>query len=114
MSSSSSGTGSAKENPFSVTIRVETDLMPYTGIFAVLLFWYQQKVFVDTTNNSDSVHSEVTIHLCGRPEIQGCQAIDETFMIPRLGPHDTDTRTFQYKRKVNCRYLFSPEIVSYR
>jgi hypothetical protein len=114
MISELSGTGSERGSPFSVTVRIGTELRPYVGIFAVLLFWYQQTVSIDTTNNSDTVYNEITIHLRGRPEMQGCDAIDETFMIPRLAPHDSDMRTFWYKRKIDCRYSFFPEVVSYR
>jgi hypothetical protein len=114
MSPSSSGTGPGREHPFSVTTRIETEMRPYVAIFAVLLFWYQQTVSVDTTNDSDSVRSEVTIHLRGTPEMPGCHAIDEIFIIPRLAPHDTETRIFRYRRKLDCPYSFLTEVVSYR
>jgi hypothetical protein len=114
MSFELSGTGSGREDPFSVTTRIETEIRPYVGIFAVLLFWYQQTVSIDTTNKSDTDYNEITIHLRGRPEMPGCVAIDETFVIPRLAPHDSDTRTFRYKRKIDCRYSLFPEVISYR
>jgi hypothetical protein len=114
MSSSSSGTGSGREKPFSVTVRIENEIRPYVGVFAVLLFWYQQKVFVDITNNSDAVVNEITLHLHGQSVMPGCEPVDETFVIPRLAPHDTDTRVFLYKRKVDCPYSFSTEVVSFR
>jgi hypothetical protein len=114
MSSELSGTGSGRENPFSVTVRIETELRPYVGIFAVLLFWYQQRVSVDTTNNTEAAFYEIMIYLRGRPEMPGCEEVEETFVIPRLVPHDTDTRVFLYKRKVDCPYSFSTEVVSFR
>ena len=114
MSTGLSGTGSGREGPFSVTVRIESELRPYVGIFAVLLFWYRQTLSIETTNNSDTAYNDITIHLRGRPEMQGCEVIDETFMIPRLAPHDTDTRTFRYKRKIDCPYSFSTEVVSFR
>ena len=114
MNAELSGSGSGREGPFSVTVRIETELRPYVGIFAVLLFWYRQTVSIDTTNNSDRIYTEITIHLRGRPEMQECEVIDVTFTIPRLASHDTDTRTFGYKRKIDCRYSFFSEVVSYR
>ena len=106
--------GHERENPFSVTVRIETEVLPYVGIFAVLLFWYRQTVSIDTTSNSDAVHNEITIKIHGTPEMPECDAIDETFVIPRLAPHDTDTRKFRYKRKMDCRYSVLSEVVSYR
>jgi hypothetical protein len=114
MSPPLSGSGYGEENSISVTVRTETELRPYVGIFAVLLFWYLQKVSVDTTNNSDTVFSEITIRFRGKPDSDGCEPIDEKFVIPRLGPHDTDTRVFRYKRKADCPYSFSTEVVSSR
>lgn len=104
----------AREDSFSITVRIGTEVRPYVGIFAVFLFWYQQTVYVDTTNNSDTVHNDITIHLRGVPETAGCEAIDETYVIPRLAPNDTETRVFRYKRKTDCQYSFSPDVVSYR
>jgi hypothetical protein len=110
----SPGSGYNEEKSLSVTVRTETDLRPYVGVFAVLLFWYRQKVSVDTTNYSGTVFNDIMVHFRGEPEMNGCDPIDEMFVIPFLAPHDTDTRVFSYKRKVDCAYSFSAEVVSYR
>lgn len=103
-----------KKDPFSITVRVDTEVRPYVGIFAVFLFWYQQTVSVDATNNSARTYRDITVHLQGMPETQGCDTIDETYVIPLLAPNDRETRVFRYKRQTNCQYLFSTDIISCR
>lgn len=100
-------------SPFSITVRIDTTVQPYVALFAVLLFWYLKKVTITVTNTSTAPHLAVSIRLSGSTGSADCPGIEETYVIPRLGPHDTDTRTFSYKRKQDCSYLLSGEIVSY-
>jgi hypothetical protein len=100
--------------PFSITTRTETEIRPYVGVSAVFLYWYLKIVSVAITNNSDASHSLIHVRLNGMSGISECGAIQETFVIPFLGPHDSDTRVFHYKHKMDCPYDLTGEIVSYQ
>jgi hypothetical protein len=100
--------------PFSITTGIETEIRPYVAVSAVFLFWYLKIVSIAITNDSDEPHSTITVRLTGSSEVPGCEAIEETFIVPYLGSHDTDTRVFQYQHKQDCPYALSGEIVSYQ
>lgn len=100
--------------PFSINTGIETEVRPYVAVSAVFLFWYLKIVSIAITNDSAVPHSTITVHLTGFSEAQGCQPIEETYVVPYLGPHDTDTRTFRYKHKQDCMYSLSGEIISYQ
>jgi hypothetical protein len=100
--------------PFSITTRIETEIRPYVGVSAVFLYWYLKIVSVAITNDSDVPHSSIHVHLKGVSGVPECEAIEETFIIPFLGPHDTDTRVFRSRHKMDCPYDLSGEIISYQ
>jgi hypothetical protein len=98
--------------PFIIRTEIETEVRPYVAVSAVFLYWYLKIVSIGITNDSDVPHSNVTVRLSG--EAQECEAIDETFVVPFLGPHDTVTRVFRYQRKQDCPYILSGEILSFQ
>jgi hypothetical protein len=100
--------------PFSVTTGIETEIRPYVGVSAVFLYWYLRIVSISVTNDSEEPRTAITVRLAGSPGVPECEAIEETFVIPFLGPHDTDTRVFRYQQKMDCPYDLKGEIVSYR
>jgi len=99
--------------PFSITTGIETEIRSYVAVSAVFLYWYLKIISIAITNNSDEPHSMITVRLTGSSEVPGCDTIEETFVVPYLGPHDTDTRVFQYQHKQDCPYALSGKIVSY-
>jgi hypothetical protein len=100
--------------PFFITTGIETEIRPYVGISSMFLYWYLKIVSITITNDSEEPHSTITVCLTGSSEAQGCEAIEETYFVPYLGPHDTDTRIFHYKHKQDCPYSLSGKIISYQ
>jgi hypothetical protein len=100
--------------PFSIETGIETEIRPYVGVSAVFLYWYLRIVSISVTNDSEEPHTAITVRLAGSPGVPECEAIEETFVIPFLGPHDTDTRVFRYQQKMDCPYDLKGQIVSYR
>jgi hypothetical protein len=105
---------SGNRPPFSITTGIETEVRPYVAVSAVFLYWYLKIVSIAITNDSEEPRSTITVRLTGSSENQRCEAIQETYVVPYLGPHDTDTRVFRYKRKQDCPYSLSGEIISYQ
>jgi hypothetical protein len=99
---------------FSITTRIETEIRPYVAVSAVFLYWFLKIISIAITNDSDTSHSMIHVSLNGMSRVPECEAIEETYVVPFLGPHDTDTRVFHYKRKHDCSYDLTGEIVSYQ
>jgi len=100
--------------PFSITTGIETEVRPYVAVSAVFLFWYLKIVSIAIRNDSEVPHSTITVRLTGLSDAQGCETIEEIYVVPYLGPHDADTRVFRYKHRQDCAYILSGEIISYQ